>query len=199
MPREFWSWFWSWYERHHTLNVAIAAALFGLQLVHLVWLTGDPLADRVVGDALFHPGGPLRWLLVLVDYTEIPALVSVSLLYIGDLRKQGASLRPILYLVFLNSQFLHIFWITDEFVVSSGDGGSSTLPAWLAYVAILIDYLELPVIYDTMRRLIAMLRDGAGRSGLARRSRAAADHGSGGLLRHQAAVPSSAVEGSPSE
>ncbi len=151
--------FWRWYERHHALNVAIAATLFGLQLLHLVWLTGEPLADRVLGDPLFQADGPLRWLLVLVDYTEIPALVSVSLIYINELRKHGASLRPILYLIFLNSQLLHIFWITDEFVVSSGAGGVSSLPVWLAYVAILIDYLELPVIYDTLRRLIVTLRE----------------------------------------
>ncbi len=152
--------FWRWYERHQTLNVAIAAALFGLQLVHLVWLAGEPLADRVLGEPLFDPGGPLRWSLVLVDYTEIPALLSVSLIYINDLRKQGAALKPILYLIFLNSQFLHIFWITDEFVVTSGAGGTSSLPAWLAYVAILIDYLELPVIYDTLRRVVVTLREG---------------------------------------
>ena len=144
--------FWRWYERHHTLNVAIAAALFALQLVHLVWLTGEPLAERVFGEPLFHLEAPLRWLIILVDYTEIPALISVSLIYINDLRKQGASLKPILYLLFLNSQLLHIFWITDEFVVSSGAGATSSLPVWLAYVAILIDYLELPVIYDTIRR-----------------------------------------------
>ena len=36
----------------------------------------------------------------------------------------------------------------------------SALPIWLAYVAILIDYLELPVIYDTVRRLLVTLRDG---------------------------------------
>ena len=151
--------FWRWYERHHTLNVAIAAALFGLQLVHLVWLTGEPLAERVLGEPLFHPSGPPRWLIVLVDYTEIPALISVSLVYINDLRKRGASLKPILYLLFLNSQLLHIFWITDEFVVSSGAGGTSSLPVWLAYVAILIDYLELPVIYDTFRRLVVTIRE----------------------------------------
>lgn len=150
--------FWRWYERHHALNIAIAAVLFTLQLVHLSWLTGEPLADRVFGDSLFHAGGPLRWLIILVDYTEIPALISVSLVYINDLRKQGPSLKPILYLVFLNSQFLHIFWITDEFVVSAGNGETSTLPAWLAYVAILIDYLELPVIYDTVKRMIVTLR-----------------------------------------
>lgn len=149
--------FWKWYERHYTLNVAVAAGLFALQLVHLGWLTGQPLADRLLGDPLFDVEGPLRWLIVLVDYTEIPALVSVSLVYVNELRKQRAGLKPILYLVFLNSQWLHIFWITDEFVIATGSGEATSLPAWLAYVALLIDYLELPVIYDTAKRLLVSL------------------------------------------
>jgi len=151
--------FWGWYERHYILNIGIAAGLFLLQLVHLVWLTGQPLADMVTGSPLFDIGAPLRWVIVLVDYTELPALVSVSLLYVNDLRKDGAALKPILYLVFLNSQWLHIFWITDEFVVAAGDGESTSLPAWLASVALLIDYLELPVIYDTVKRLFVATRE----------------------------------------
>jgi len=152
--------FWQWYERHYAMNVAVAGALFLLQLVHLAWLTGQPLADRVLGDPLFDVEGLLRWLIVLVDYTEVPALLSVSLVYLHDLRKRGASLKPVLYLLFLNSQWLHIFWITDEFVVSSGQGEATALPVWLAYVAILIDYLELPVIYDTVKRLVSSVRAG---------------------------------------
>ena len=151
--------FWGWYERHYILNIGIAAGLFLLQLVHLVWLTGQPLADMVTGSPLFDIGAPLRWVIVLVDYTELPALVSVSLLYVNDLRKGGAALKPILYLVFLNSQWLHIFWITDEFVIAAGDGESTSLPAWLASVALLIDYLELPVIYDTVKRLFVATRE----------------------------------------
>jgi len=148
--------FWAWYERHYKLNITIAAVLFGLQLVHLVWLTGQPLADRILGDPLFEVDGPLRWLIILVDYTEIPALLSVSLVYVHELRG-GISWKPVLYLAFLNSQWLHIFWITDEFVVASGNERTA-LPAWLAYVALLIDYLELPVIWDTVRRVARSFR-----------------------------------------
>ena len=151
--------FWQWYERHYVLNIAIAAGLFLLQIVHLVWLTGQPLADMVTGSPLFDVGAPLRWVIVLVDYTELPALVSVSLVYVNVLRKNGAAVKPILYLVFLNSQWLHIFWITDEFVVAAGDGASTSLPIWLASVALLIDYLELPVIYDTVKRLFVATRE----------------------------------------
>lgn len=150
--------FFDWYERHYRLNIAIAAGLFTLQIVHLIWLTGQPLADRATGDALFTLDGPLRWLIVLVDYTELPALLSVSLVYINELRKRF-TFKSMAFLLFLNSQYLHIFWITDEFVVAANAGESTMLPAWLAWVAILIDYLELPVIVDTLRKLAVAIKD----------------------------------------
>ena len=148
--------FWSWYNRHYALNLALAAGLFALQIVHLVWLTVDPLPLRVLGDVVVELEKPWSWPLLLVDYTEIPALVGVSLVYLNELRSRFAW-KPALYLAFLNSQWLHIFWITDEFVVAGDDGPATVgLPAWLAYVAILIDYLEVPVIYDTLRKLGAL-------------------------------------------
>ena len=49
--------FWRWYNRHYALNVTIAAALFTLQIIHLVWLTFDPLWFKVFGDPLVHDRG----------------------------------------------------------------------------------------------------------------------------------------------
>ncbi|PIP65366.1 hypothetical protein COU77_03095 [Candidatus Peregrinibacteria bacterium CG10_big_fil_rev_8_21_14_0_10_49_16] len=99
-------------------------------------------------------------IIVLVDYTEIPALLSASVLYLFDLTKGKKLGKSVLFLFFLNSQWLHIFWITDEFVVSQlVKGGAGTiLPSWLAWLAIFIDYLEVPVIVDTIVRLINSLR-----------------------------------------
>jgi hypothetical protein len=150
--------FFAWYERHYVLNVAIAAGLFVLQIVHLVWLTGQPLVEKATGNPLFTLGGPAKWAIVLVDYTEIPALLSVSLIYVNELRK-SFNLKSLAFLLFLNSQYLHIFWITDEFVVSTNSGAATVLPAWLAWIAILIDYLELPVILDTLRKLGVAVKD----------------------------------------
>ena len=141
-----WQRFWEWYERHYLVNLAAASVLFMLQVTHLAWMGADPVASRLDGHPLLSLHGVLQWLIVAVDYTEIPALIAVSLVYVNELRR-GFSWRPLLFLVFLNSQWLHIFWITDEYVA---DG---SLPAGLAWVAILIDYLELPVIFDTLRRL----------------------------------------------
>ena len=153
LARGIWNRFWGWYERHYLLNLAGASLLFTLQITHLVWMGADPVASRLEGAPLFSLHGLLQWLIVAVDYTEIPALIAVSLVYVNELRR-GFAWRPLLFLVFLNSQWLHIFWITDEYVA---DG---TLPAGLAWVAILIDYLELPVIFDTLRRLALAIRAG---------------------------------------
>ena len=95
-----------------------------------------------------------------MDYTEIPALITTSLVYINAHRKKK-SIKNLLYLFFLNIQFVHIFWITDEFVLeklAGHPGGGTILPAWLAWIAIMIDYLELPVIFETFQKLIESMK-----------------------------------------
>ena len=154
-----WHKFWTWYERYYLLNVGIAAVLFALQLVHLYWLSADVVSSRLTGHSHFELTGIWHTLVLLIDYTEIPAILSTSLVYINEFR-QGRKLRGLLYLFFINSQFLHIYWITDEFVVEqfTGEGGGTGLPSWLAWVAIGIDYLELPVIFDTIKKLVQGVR-----------------------------------------
>jgi len=158
--RTAWHRFFDWYERNYLINITVAAGLFLLQLVHLYWLTMDVVALRLFDRSFFDPDGLLYYLILVVDYTEVPALLGVSLVYINELRK-GFSWRPLLFLFFLNSQWLHIFWITDEFVVNEFSGGAaaSSLPIWAAWIAIMIDYLELPVIYDTLKKLAAAIRE----------------------------------------
>ena len=165
----FWNSFWRWYERTYTLNVSIALGLFLLQIIHLMWLFGAVVWARLMGAPLFEFSGAWQVLIVLVDYTEIPAIFSVSLIYINELR-QDFQKRSALFLLLLLIQLLHIFWITDEFVVAMFGGTSGTvLPFWLAWVAILIDYLEVPVIIDTLRRFTKALGE---RQGLAAMSEA---------------------------
>ncbi len=153
-----WRGFWEWYERTYTLNVSIALGLFLIQIIHLVWLSGEVVWAHVFGAPLFTFTGIWEAIIVLVDYTEIPALISVSLVYINELR-HGGGFKSILYLVFLNSQWLHIFWITDEYVVTMFNNPGTVLPIWLAYLAIAIDYLELPVMLDTLKKFSAAIRD----------------------------------------
>ena len=158
--RNLWERFFVWYERNYLINISVAAGLFLLQLVHLYWLTMAVVYERLFGESLFDPEGVFYALILIVDYTEIPALIGVSLIYINELRK-GFGWKPLIFLLFLNSQWLHIFWITDEFVVNefTGEATASSLPAWAAWLAILIDYLELPVIYDTMKKLAVAVRE----------------------------------------
>jgi hypothetical protein len=155
-----WNGFWAWYERNYVLNVSLASLLFLLQIAHLTWLGADPIATRLTDHSVFSLHGVLQYLIWFADYSEIPALLVVSLLYVNELRR-GFSWQALLYLLFLNSQWLHIFWITDEYVAAElgGGGSAATLPGWLAWVAILIDYLELPVIFDTLKRLATAVRE----------------------------------------
>ncbi|MEK7627983.1 MAG: hypothetical protein AAB421_01025 [Patescibacteria group bacterium] len=159
--------FWDWYERTYTLNLSIALGLFLLQIVHLIWLFGAVVWTNAFGAPLFELTGIWQTIIVFVDYTEIPALLSVSLIYIHELRS-GWRPKTALYLGLLLVQLLHMFWITDEFVldvfIASGHG--TVLPAWLAWVAILIDYLEVPVIFDATRRLMVALKEKKGLAGV---------------------------------
>lgn len=153
--------FWAWYERHYTLTLAITTFLFALQVAHLYWLASHVIALRLFGESFFTPSPTFQTIIILVDYTEVPALISTTFLYLYELRKEF-SWKALLFLIFLNSQWLHLFWITDEFVVDqfAGRAASTVLPVWLAWVAILIDYLEVPVIVDTFIKLGKTLRKG---------------------------------------
>jgi hypothetical protein len=85
-----------------------------------------------------------------------------------------------------------MFWITDQVVVDTF-AGHSLFGAWnglLAWVAILIDYLEVPVIVDTLRKvwrerdeIIARIR----RNALGRRRAAAAAPKKAGTMPSRAA------------
>lgn len=152
--------FWGWYERHYSLALGFTAFLFALQVVHLYWLGADVIAGRLLGESFFNPSPWWQYLIIVVDYTEIPALISTSIVYIYELRKRF-TWKSVLFLIALNSQWLHLFWITDEFVVNQFAGRPDTvLPAWLAWVAILIDYLEVPVIIDTFIKFARSLGKG---------------------------------------
>lgn len=146
--------FWEWYQDNYVLNLTIAAGLFSLQILHLFWLLTHVVFPRIGLPDLFVHFEFLKWPLVLIDYTEIPAIVATSFLYINELRIKK-SYKPWLYLFFLNTQWIHMFWITDEFIL---ENIYFTGFAW--WLAIAIDYLELPVIYDTLRRLAEKIKKG---------------------------------------
>ena len=128
-----------------------------LQLIHLYWLFEHVVVSRLFGISLFSLSPVWQVLLVFVDYLEIPVIISVSIVYIHKLRN-GFSWGPLVLLFLLNSQWLHILWITDGFVIETFTSSALLLwPMWLAWVAIGIDYLELPVMYDMVKRALRKL------------------------------------------
>ncbi len=150
--------FWQWYERNYTLNVGVAAGLFLLQIFHLLWLLAEVIWAKVFGSPLFSLHDAPKAFIILIDYTEIPAILTTSAVYLNEIRK-SFNWKSLMYFLFINSQWLHLFWITDEFVIDAFvHDAPLLLPAWLAWIAILIDYLELPVIYDTLKRFAQSLK-----------------------------------------
>jgi hypothetical protein len=144
--------FWDWYNRHYLFALSVTTFLFLLQAFHLYWLFTDVVLQRLTGNSYFVL--PPFWGAVstVLDYTEIPALISTSLVYINQLRQTGNK-KNIWFLLALNIQWLHLFWITDQVVIEQF--GQHSYFHWataIAWIAILIDYAELPVMYDTGKK-----------------------------------------------
>lgn len=134
-------------------QLRIAAIVFSLQVIHLAWLTTDVVLPRLLDTPVVLHARWAELLFVFVDYLEIPTIITVSLLYVRAFRAHRR-FHDLVYLFLLNAQWVHIFWITDEFVTDIFVSPSSTLALFLAWSAIVIDYLELPVIYETIRRAL---------------------------------------------
>jgi hypothetical protein len=125
------------WSRQRLLEV-LAAGLFLTQLIHLIWMSTYVVPIRLWGTSIWSPpSAPLA----LADYLELPAIITTSLLYVRT--------RNWKMLILVNLQLFHILWITDEFVLNRG-----SLNPVLAWIAITIDYLEIPVIFDTIGRVI---------------------------------------------
>lgn len=146
--------FWKWYEDNYTLNLTLATVLFSLQILHLFWLLTHVIFIRVGFGDLFAPFSFLNLPLILIDYTEIPALITTSLVYINEIRLKN-KFKPWLYLFLLNVQWIHILWITDEFLLEN-----IYFTGILWWLAVLIDYMELPVIIDTTKRVGTLIKQG---------------------------------------
>lgn len=149
------------WQRYESLNLKVAFFLISLQLVHLYWLTADVVIRRITGDSAvaLQQSGPLLLFFVAIDYIEIPALIAGLTYYSLSLYKhQKGSAKNALLLAMLAVQVFHIFWLTDEvaYDIFFGDGspanGAVKIPYYAAWIAILIDYLELPVIADLFYR-----------------------------------------------
>ncbi|MEK7664253.1 MAG: hypothetical protein AAB340_02340 [Patescibacteria group bacterium] len=149
---------WQSYKKRYSLYSGVTAGIFLLQIIHLYWLTTHVVTYRLFGTHFFNPNEFWQLVIIVIDYLEIPAIISTSILYLYSLGRKFNK-KDLFLLLLLNTQWLHIFWISDEFVESIflGREVSTILPFWLAWVAIVIDYLELPVMYDATKKFIKSL------------------------------------------
>lgn len=146
----------NFYHRYENLNLKITFFLISLQIIHLYWLTTDVVLQKLFAKSFFLAPKSLLPLFVVIDYIEIPALISGLIYYTYNVRRNRSSAkRSYLFLGLLAVQVVHIFWITDEVVYDSFFNSSFVkLPALLSWIAILIDYLELPVMADLFCKVI---------------------------------------------
>ncbi len=147
------------YLRYQNINLKISFVLISLQLLHLYWLTTYVVLYRLTGIDYFGELSDFILLFIVIDYIEIPALVSGVIYYlftiIYDKKEKEKRTKNTVLLIHLASQSIHIFWITDDIVYTTFVGSELIyMPEYLAWIAILIDYLELPVIYDLLKRII---------------------------------------------
>ena len=144
------------YHRYENLNLKITFFLISLQILHLYWLTTDVVLQKIFGESFFFVPKSFLPIFVVIDYIEIPALISGLIYYAYSVRKNKSSAkRSYLFLGLLAVQVIHIFWITDEVVYDSFFNSSFIeLPFVLSWIAILIDYLELPVMADLFYKVI---------------------------------------------
>jgi hypothetical protein len=143
--------FWTRYEN---VNLRITFILISLQILHLYWLTADVVLQRISGQSYLGLPKELLPLFIVVDYIEIPALVSGITFYLFSIFKGEPNPRKdVIFLILLAIQVVHIFWITDEIVYESLLGNDLiTIPLYLTWIAILIDYLEIPVMIDLFHK-----------------------------------------------
>jgi hypothetical protein len=149
----------NFYLRYQNINLKISFILISLQLLHLYWLTTDVVIYRLTGTDYFRDLSDFILLFIIIDYIEIPALVSGLIYYfftiIYDKKEKERRIKNTILLILLAIQSIHIFWITDDVVYTTFVGSDLIyMPEYFAWIAILIDYLELPVIYDLLKRII---------------------------------------------
>ena len=146
----------NFYNRYENLNLKITFFLISLQILHLYWLTTDVVLQKIFGESFFLAPKSLLPVFVIIDYIEIPALISGLIFYAYSIRtNKSTAKKSYLFLGLLGVQVIHIFWITDEVVYNSLFNSTFVeIPYVLSWIAILIDYLELPVMVDLFYKVI---------------------------------------------
>jgi len=150
----------NFYHRYENLNLKITFVLISSKYFILYWLTTDVVLQKIFGQSFFLVPKSLLPIFVVIDYIEIPALISGIIFYTYSIRNgKDSANKSYLFLGLLGVQVIHIFWITDEVVYNSLFKSSLVeIPYLLSWIAILIDYLELPVMADLFYKVVRKKR-----------------------------------------
>ncbi len=128
------------YESYNKTLIKFTTILISSQIVHLIWLTYVATIPYFLFQEIWYL--PENFLFAAIDYLEIPALTLTSLYYIVNLSKKNILLLTAIFL-----QFIHIAWITDTFILENANDIGFAI-----YIVILIDYSEIPVIIDFIKK-----------------------------------------------
>ena len=126
----------------------------------MYWLTTDVVLFKIFDRSYFPNFGDYIIIFIIVDYIEIPAIISGIIYYLIIFRNidkisNVSNYKNILFLFLHSIQVIHIFWITDEVVYETLSNSSLVgIPEYLAWISIIIDYLELPIIIDLFVKVL---------------------------------------------
>ncbi len=128
------------YESYNKVLLRFTTILISTQIIHLIWLTYVATIPYFLFQEIWHL--PENFIFAAIDYLEIPALILTSLFYIVNLSKKNILLLGAIFI-----QFIHIAWITDTFILENAHDIGLAI-----YIVILIDYSEIPVIIDFIKK-----------------------------------------------
>lgn len=152
----FWKRVARFYEGYEGLGLKFTFFIISLQIIHLYWLTTTVVIKRLFAENFFAFPQVPTLLFVFIDYIEIPALFTGMVFYALQIHGRGGKVwKNWLFLSLLAVQVFHIFWITDDVVYRTlFNTVAIQIPALVAWVAIFVDYLELPVMADLFAKII---------------------------------------------
>jgi hypothetical protein len=110
----------NFWHRYENLNLKISFILISLQLLHLYWLTTDIVLQRIYGHSFFLFPKNLLPMFIIIDYIEVPALLSgITFYFLSIYNHEKESRKNSLFLAMLAVQVFHIYWITDDVVAKT--------------------------------------------------------------------------------
>ncbi|MGH9996503.1 MAG: hypothetical protein ACRD7F_00675, partial [Nitrososphaeraceae archaeon] len=82
----------NFYNRYENLNLKITFFLISLQILHLYWLTTDAVLQKIFAESFFL-APKVSPVFVVIDYIEIPALISCLIFYAYSIRSNKSTAK----------------------------------------------------------------------------------------------------------